>query len=884
MAVPGPAPPAAEPFDTRPHSRWPRRPLLGVAVGFLAGTGAGLGLPVPFAFPLAVAALALGACLGCRRPALASAALFLAVAAAGWSAASFEAHPPGRTGLANLLVRPAEAVTIAGVIVSDPVLETGGPAGPGLAEGGQWVFLLAADGADRAGFPVAAHGRVRCQWPDPMAAPAYGQRWQLHGVLRDQHRLRPGAYAATRLAMTVTGAGQRLLETGRGNPFFAWCFRGRRAAARLLEAGLADQPDKAGLLKALLLGYRSDLPGDLERTFEVTGTLHIFAISGLHVGVFATLIVALLRTLGVPRHRSSLVLAPVLAAYVIATGLRPSAVRAGVMALAFWSAPTFWRKPDAPSALALAALLIVGCCPRDLASPGFILSFSVVAGILALYPVFDRPGRAFLRPDPWRRDAEPAGAGLLRGLAVRTWSLFAVSLACWLVSFPLTARLFSLFSPVAVIGNLAVVPGAFLIVLTGCLSLVAGVFSVTGAEIFNHANAVFIGWLLRGVEGMSRLPWGHRYVEAPAWEWIGAWYLLLAAWRLAGPSRRARLVPVLAAAFALWVVSWVRPADPGWIRVHAADGATVLQVRAGRAPVLVGGGNEWHADRLVEALRRQGVNRLGVVALAGTSDAELRGLERLLMDLPAEAIWLPAGLDPEWAERLRGYDAPLRRLRQGAGGFLDGGAEWEVLALPAPELGGPVLRIARGGEAVIFMAEPHPAIQYALTQAAIEPAATVLVLSDARRPPAVLPEWVRDTGAARVVAARKRRRGRDDDYRRWREDLAPLVRRIDLLNDGETLDLSNPAANAPQAAVPSAPVTSARPVPPSARTPPRFPPGGRRRARRPGAPRRGRAERRSGRPRPRAPGPARSPSPRSPCPAAATPRARGCSVSGTSTR
>ena len=70
---------------------------------------------------------------------------------------------------------------------------------------------------------------------------------------------------------------------------------------------------------------------------------------------------------------------------------------------------------------------------------------------------------------------------------------------------------------VALVGNLLVVPGAFLIVLTGCLTLLTGTVSGLLAEIFNHANRVFAWLLLQVVDGMADVSAGHRYVRAPGW-------------------------------------------------------------------------------------------------------------------------------------------------------------------------------------------------------------------------------------------------------------------------------------------------------------------------------------------------------------------------------
>ena len=84
-----------------------------------------------------------------------------------------------------------------------------------------------------------------------------------------------------------------------------------------------------------------------------------------------------------------------------------------------------------------------------------------------------------------------------RAWGIETASLVVASAAAWLVTTPLSAYAFNVVSPVGLIGNLLVIPLSSLVLLTGVLSLVAGSLSVFLAEIFNHANRVFISILMR---------------------------------------------------------------------------------------------------------------------------------------------------------------------------------------------------------------------------------------------------------------------------------------------------------------------------------------------------------------------------------------------------
>ncbi len=331
------------------------------------------------------------------------------------------------------------------------------------------------------------------------------------------------------------------------------CIAMRRESARLLSLGIEDFPRAAGVMQALLLGYRSELDNDTRDLFVDTGTLHVFAISGLHVGIMALLIISVLRTLRISRVYWGPFLAPLLMAYTLATGAKPSAVRACIMAVIYFSAPVFGRKGDSLSALAMAALAILVYSPEDLQDIGFILSFSVVTGLIVLYPVVNRALIALCRdgvaiicriksepegiPAFWEDEPftyEPPGQARAAGTWVMKYigSVAVLSVCAWLVSAPLTAYFFERFTPVALLGNLLVIPLTFLIVLTGCLALITGSCFLVLAEVFNHANLALVTCLVRCTGFISKAPFGTQDVPQPpvwtVWLWYAALALLVA--------------------------------------------------------------------------------------------------------------------------------------------------------------------------------------------------------------------------------------------------------------------------------------------------------------------------------------------------------------------
>ena len=114
--------------------------------------------------------------------------------------------------------------------------------------------------------------------------------------------------------------------------FLAW-------SQRVLERGLPERDEPLRLLEAMTLGQQTGLGNEVYAPFMQSGTMHIFAISGLHIALIAALLVALLRGARMPRSWCGVVVIPLIWFYTGATGWQPSAIRSTIMmTIVMW----FW--------------------------------------------------------------------------------------------------------------------------------------------------------------------------------------------------------------------------------------------------------------------------------------------------------------------------------------------------------------------------------------------------------------------------------------------------------------------------------------------------------------------------------------------------------------
>lgn len=529
-----------------------RRPAVGVALAFAAGTAIGLRWHVVREPALAlIVGLLLAWWARDRHRRIRQLTWLSCTTLLAWLLAANVAYQR-QEALAALLGPSGKVqLELAGTVGADwevRVLRQGG---------GRYTFTLSdviqvsAAGGDLSARPAEherlRHLTVRVVWYGPhpgpaigVLVPAAGERWCFSGKAARVGRqpARQRVELTSRLAES-----RRLAPAGYGN-WRALAANLRREGARRLSLGTGHSREMQSLVQAMLLGYRNEIPPALNRVFRDSGTIHVFAISGLHVVIVAGFLTAIIGPLGLPRKLWVLVLGPALLAYTVITGAQPSALRACLMATLYLAGPLASRRPDGFSTLAVTAMALLIWDPTQLADIGFMLSFTVVAGLLTLTAAFVRrlhslPVAVRLTGDA-RATRELGGElasgrmAIARQAARWLWrslvDLLAVSVAAWLASAPLTALYFGRLNPAALLANLVVVPLSFVMVAGGCLSLLAG--SVAGV-LSSAINQVLLAaaWVMTGAARASvALPgmiW--RVPKPPLWL-IGAWYLLLAAW------------------------------------------------------------------------------------------------------------------------------------------------------------------------------------------------------------------------------------------------------------------------------------------------------------------------------------------------------------------
>jgi len=456
---------------------------------------------------------------------------------------------------------------------------------------------------------------------------------------------RHGIFTLFRVDPSVPGS---IVSHGHGNPLVACSILARHAAEGILAIDLEKPSDVLGAIQGICLGVTENAPEGFIEEFRFTGTMHLFAVSGLHVGMIAVILWFFFQLLRLPRVWSVAVTIPSLFLYVSVTGFKAGSLRAATMASFFLLGLAFFRRSPPVNTLAAAAILQLSTDTNAFFSAGWQFSYSVVLAILLLASPIRHGIAAWHCADPFLPPRLLTRSERTRFAA---WAEFAallsVSFAAWIGSLLPTIAYFHLVSFSALGANLVAVPLAFGVLSLGMLSLLTGGISAWVAGAFNNTNWLVTKLLLLTVQGSALLPGGHWFV---------------------GPSPKP--FPV--------------------VTFLDLRGASCSVICDGFFTTMIDAGRKQDAGRIIlPMLESAGVNRIGNLLVTRSDAFHLGGIPALRRELRIRNLVLPN--DPGRSPVARAIFAS-----QAHSFFPQAGKQWEV----SP--GVSVQPLLAGGDAVIL--------------------------------------------------------------------------------------------------------------------------------------------------------------------------------------
>ncbi len=275
--------------------------------------------------------------------------------------------------------------------------------------------------------------------------------------------------------------------------------------SKLLRAALLKSLSDQGLggtdhavVAAMAFGDRSGLSRDTRDLYSRTGTAHLLALSGMHLGVLFMLLTLVFGRLRNKLLRCAIIVVTVWA-YVVFVGMPSSVVRAATMLTIYSLVAVSGRDKMSVNALFVTFALMLMCNPMMIWDVGFQLSFLAVLSIFVFFPpIYNIVPGTLLFEHP-----------LLRFV----WSTMAMSLAAQIGTSPLSAYYFGRFPLTFLLTNIVAIPlvtvllyAVFLHVLLSAVPVLGGMtmFAVKGcSSLLSSAIGIFASWEWASIENIS---------------------------------------------------------------------------------------------------------------------------------------------------------------------------------------------------------------------------------------------------------------------------------------------------------------------------------------------------------------------------------------------
>lgn len=479
-------------------------------------------------------------------------------------------------------------------------------------------------------------------------------------------------------AFIVNGAGSvQIIKRGPSNTLQGRAYLLRHRIRELITK-YVDKP-YSGFLKAVLIGDRSALESFITDDFVKTGTVHVLAISGLHIGLVAAIFLFFFKILRIPKRYNLAITAIALIFYSFAAGSNPPVIRAAIIFVIFVLGYLIRRESDVLNSLSIAAFLILLSNPKELFDPSFQLSFASVSSIILFAPKIEE--RLKFKP-----------AYLSKSISV--------SIAATVGVLPIVAKYFNIISPIAIIANLIVIPALFVIISASFIFLF---LNFLGAAFLSS----FLGGLLSSLVHItfyinhlfSKAPFSYLRASAPSFLFLIFYYLVLFALFFMRRKKYLLVWMLLAANIVVW--SGDLSSDRKSLRVTFLDvgkGDSFLAQFPNSGAILVDGGSggiraaaDMGKNVVAPYLWNNGVKKLDAIIITHFHEDHFGGLLYILNNFDVGCV-MDNGAVPKEDRML--YDEykniirrkSIRRIVVGAGDEVTGFGGAKIFVMnPAKE-------------------------------------------------------------------------------------------------------------------------------------------------------------------------------------------------------
>lgn len=396
--------------------------------------------------------------------------------------------------------------------------------------------------------------------------------------------------------------------------------------------------EEGQLSRAVALGDKYVMSGDLRRSFSNSGLSYLIVVSGLHMSILAGFVLMLFRKAPATIPFiiiKSVILIVLILSFMLITGLSPSVVRSGIMIVITFLGSLFRRKSDSLNSLGVAAIVLTVLNPYAVGDVGLLFSFASVVGIIVIYPKIMN-----------YIDSKLGGYNTYRIVERYIFDPLSLSFSCVLCVTPISLMYFGTCNPLVFIVSLFVT--ALISVLLICTLFCAVLWLVPFLQGFAYAFGLisyFVGKAVILIVNISgKIPFT-KITADPSYVRPFLLVFILSVGIAMLFKNRAKLLKYVVTIFMIVaVLSW------GCVRLinydkhvmsvyNTGDGLTAVIRQHGKCVVLSCGGDTQFTTDTINRLNYSN-DKISMLVVPSTSGYDSRYAREILTEFDVEAVML----------------------------------------------------------------------------------------------------------------------------------------------------------------------------------------------------------------------------------------------------
>ena len=251
---------------------------------------------------------------------------------------------------------------------------------------------------------------------------------------------------------------------------------------------LIKDEERSSVIIALTTGFKGELKRETSRSFSKSGSMHLMAVSGLHIGFIYLFLSSIMFVLGNTKWiklTRCLIVLGFIWSYALFTDLHSSIVRASIMISCLEISKISGRNSNSLNNLAFAFLVICILNPLSFFGAGFKLSFIATLSIIIINPLIQRCFNSNIK------------------IINHLWKNVSLSLSCQIGTLPLTIIYFGYIPVYFMISNLLTIPLTAIVIISTALAIVTegSLFEAAGLMLLNNSSGALI-WIVKSIESL----------------------------------------------------------------------------------------------------------------------------------------------------------------------------------------------------------------------------------------------------------------------------------------------------------------------------------------------------------------------------------------------